>query len=123
MEIDKLTGKVIGCAIEVHRALGPGLLESVYESCLIRELEDAGLNYKAQVPVSIKYKQSLLDLVYRIDLIVEQKLLLELKSVELVTRLHESQVLTYLKLSGLKTGLLINFDTTLLKTGVRRFKL
>ena len=122
MEIDKLTGKVIGCAIEVHSTLGPGLLETVYESCLAYELVSVGIEFRTQVPIVIRYKESVLDITYRADFIIEDSLLLELKAVESLNSLHESQILTYLKLSGIKTGLLLNFNTCLLRSGIRRFR-
>jgi GxxExxY protein len=119
-EINKLTERIIGCAIEVHRNLGPGLLESTYESALCIELEDAGLVYQRQFPFPILYKgRNIGD--YRIDLIVEDKIVVELKSVERFDPVFEAQVLTYLKVTGKKVGLLINFNTRLLSQGVKRF--
>jgi GxxExxY protein len=122
-ERDPLTAKVIGCAIEVHRALGPGLLESTYEQCLGRELSLHGINFQLQVALPVEYKGVRLDCGYRIDVLVEDQLILELKAVEATNRLHEAQLLTYMKLSGFSTGLLINFNVELLKSGLKRFKL
>ena len=110
MEFDPLSKKVIACAIEVHRHLGPGLLESTYERCLAHELSLAGLSVEKQLPVPIAYKGCLLDCGYRIDLLVEQELILELKSVETVQAIHHAQLLSYMKLAHKKTGLLINFN-------------
>ena len=121
-ERDPLSRKVIGCAIEVHRVLGPGLLESVYEQCLAHELRLAGLEFKLQVPIPVKYKSNLLDCGYRADIIVEDFLLIELKAVEQINKLHEAQILTYLKLANVPTGLILNFNSRVLKDGIRRFK-
>jgi GxxExxY protein len=117
---DPLTQKVIGCAIEVHRVLGPGLLESAYEECLAYELTSQGLFVARQVPLPVVYKEVKLDCGYRIDIVVENSLLLELKAVEALTAVHDAQVLTYLRLSGLRTGLIINFNTRLLHNGIKR---
>jgi len=122
-EFDPLSKKVIACAIEVHRNLGPGLLESTYEQCLVHELFLAGLSVEKQVPIPVSYKGCLLDCGYRIDLLVEQDLILELKSVETLQAIHQAQLLSYMKLANKKTGLLINFNVQLLKTGLRRFVL
>jgi GxxExxY protein len=108
-ERDPLTSRVIGAAIEVHRHLGPGLLESAYEECLCWELGEAGLAARRQVPLPVVYKGVRLDLGYRFDVVVEDRLLLELKSVDKLLPIHEAQLLTYLRLSELKTGLLLNF--------------
>ena len=123
MEKDPLTGKVIGCAIEVHRALGPGLLESAYRQCLAHELERNGIPFKAEQPVPIEYKGIRLDCGYRIDLLLEDCLILELKSVDEIIGIHEAQLLTYMKMTGIKTGLLINFNVCKLIDGIKRFKL
>lgn len=120
MEINEITGKVIGCAIEVHKALGPGLLESAYEQCLTHELQLAGLSFQRQKPLPVKYKEVVLDCGYRLDLVVENKLVVELKTVDQLQKIHEAQVLTYLKLSGISIGLLINFNEALLKHGIKR---
>ena len=118
--VNATTERIIGCAIEVHRQLGPGLLESIYESALCIELELAGLRYERQVPVSVSYKTRVIgDL--RLDLVVDNLVLVEIKSVERIEPVFEAQVLTYLKISGKKVGLLINFNSRLLKTGIQRF--
>ena len=122
MEPDPLTGKVIGCAIEVHRSLGPGLLESTYQQCLARELTLNSISFKLEHPLPVEYKGVHLDCGYRIDVLVEDQLILELKSVKEIQGIHEAQLLTYLKLSGITTGLLINFNTKVLKDGIKRFK-
>jgi len=120
MEFDRLSNQVIGCALEVHRQLGPGLLESAYEAALALELEQQGIACQRQVQLQVQYKGVTLDCTYRLDLVVADQLLVELKSVDSLEPIHEAQLLTYLKLSGLKTGLLINFNETLLKNGIRR---
>ena len=122
-ENDRLTEKVIGLAIEVHRHLGPGLLESAYEECLCLELQEAGLAFRRQVPLPITYKSIRLDCGYRLDLLIEDQLILELKSVEGLLPIHEAQVLTYMRLSGVRTGLLLNFNSAVLKNGIRRLML
>ncbi len=122
-ENDRLTEKVIGLAIEVHRQLGPGLLESAYEECLCLELQEAGLAFRRQVPLPITYKSIRLDCGYRLDLLIEDQLILELKSVEGLLPIHEAQVLTYMRLSGVHTGLLLNFNSAVLKSGIRRLML
>jgi GxxExxY protein len=122
-ENDRLTEKVIGLAIEVHRQLGPGLLESAYEECLCLELQEAGLAFRRQVPLPITYKSVRLDCGYRLDLLIEDQLILELKAVEGLLPIHEAQVLTYMKLSGFRTGLLLNFNSAVLKNGIRRLML
>jgi len=114
---------VIGCAIDVHRELGPGLLESTYEQCLAYELNRAGIPFKVQPPLPVKYKEIKLDCGYRIDLFVDDRLIVELKSVEQLLKIHEAQILTYMKLVNVKVGLLINFNVEILKKGIRRFVL
>jgi GxxExxY protein len=123
MERDPLTEKVIGCAIEVHRILGPGLLESAYEQCLARELALQGIGFGLQVPVPVIYKGTRLDCGYRIDVLVEKQLILELKSVESISGIHKAQILSYMKLAEIHTGLLMNFNVELMKNGISRFKL
>jgi GxxExxY protein len=118
-----LSTSVIGAAIEVHRQLGPGLLESTYEECLCFELDQLGIAHERQLALPILYKGHRLDAGYRIDLVVERTLVVEVKSVDQLTRIHTAQVLTYLRLSGLETALLINFNSVLLKDGLRRFAL
>ena len=122
-ERDPLTVQVIGFAIEVHRHLGPGLLESAYEECLCYELNEHGIGFKRQMPLPVVYKSVRLDCGYRIDIVVENRLILELKSTERLLPIHEAQVLTYMRLSGVSTGLLLNFNTPVLKDGIRRLML
>lgn len=117
---DALTQKIIGAAIEVHRALGPGLLESSYEACLVFELLQVGLKVERQKGIPIQYKEVKLDCGYRLDLLVEEKIILEVKSVEELTKIHEAQLVTYLKLSGCQVGLLMNFNVRILRQGIRR---
>jgi GxxExxY protein len=114
---------VIGLAIEVHRALGPGLLESAYEECLCFELRQAGIAFRRQVALPVVYKEVRLDIGYRIDIVIEEQLIVELKTVEKLAPIHEAQLLTYLRLSGLKIGLLLNFNTSVLKNGIKRMVL
>lgn len=121
MEQDPLSKQVIGLCIEVHRALGPGLLESAYEECLNHDLRESGLEFERQVAIPVAYKGVKLETGFRADIIVEKALLLEIKAVERLLPVHEAQVLTYLKFSGIGKGLLINFNTRLLKDGIKRF--
>jgi GxxExxY protein len=121
VDINELSGKVIGCAIEVHRALGPGLLESTYEQCLARELDLAGIPFRLQWPLPVEYKGSRLDCGYRVDVLVDDRLILELKAVDEVLGIHQAQLLTYMKLARVKVGLLINFNVQVLKDGIKRF--
>ncbi len=116
-----LTHKIIGAAIEVHRQLGPGLLESAYEECLAREFFLRSISFERQKPIPVIYKGIKLDCGYRIDLLVDRRIVVELKSIELIAPVHESTVLTYLKLSGNACGLLINFHVPVLKDGIRRY--
>jgi len=118
-----LTQKIIGAAIEVHRVLGPGLLESAYEHCLVYELELLGLQVEQQKSLPLVYKEISIDQGYRIDLLVEGKVIVEIKTVEHLTDAHIAQILTYMKLSNCKVGLLINFNVKMLKNGIRRFVL
>ena len=120
---DELTQRVIGLAIEVHRALGPGLLESVYEECLCSEQATASLPFERQVLLPVLYKGRPLDCGYRLDLVVQKSVIVEIKSVEQLLPVHQAQLLTYLKLSGVPTGLLLNFHTAFLKDGIRRMSL
>lgn len=122
-ENDLLTEKVIGFAIEVHRQLGPGLLESAYEECLCFELRSAAIAFRRQTSLPVIYKSVRLDCGYRLDVVVENRLIIELKTVERILAVHEAQMLTYLKLSGLCVGLLLNFNTPVLKSGIRRMRL
>lgn len=123
MKFDDLSNKIIGCAIEVHRELGPGLLESTYEQCLAYELSRAKIPFKLQVELPVEFKEIRLDCGYRIDLLADGRLVVELKSVDQLLPIHEAQILTYMKLAGVKVGLLINFNVTILTKGVRRFVL
>lgn len=121
MKINEITNLIIGSAIEVHRTLGPGLLESAYEECLAYELIKKGLSVKRQKATPVIYKEIKLDCGYRIDILVEDMVLVELKSVDAINPVHEAQVLTYLKFSKVKVGLLINFNVAILKDGIKRF--
>ena len=123
VRFDELSNRVIGCAIEVHRVLGPGLLESTYEQCLAHELGLAGIAFRLQWPLPVEYKGVHLDCGYRVDVLVEDKLVLELKAVEEVLGIHQAQLLTYMNLANIRTGLLINFNVKQLKTGIKRFVL
>ncbi|MBR5193503.1 MAG: GxxExxY protein [Bacteroidaceae bacterium] len=123
MELNELTYKIIGCAYDVHKALGPGLLESTYEKCLCFELEKLGIKYEKQKELPINYKGMAIDNGYRIDILVEDKIVIELKSVEILQPIHSAQLMTYLKLSQKKLGLLINFNVTNLQNGIRRYKI
>jgi len=117
---NELSKKIIGCAIEVHKQLGPGLLESAYQKCLYYELKQADLKVQIEKPMPIVYKEVKLDHGYRIDLLVEEKVVIEIKTVEAFNDVHTAQVLTYLKLGNYKLGLLLNFDVTVLKNGIKR---
>ena len=118
--INQVTEAIIGCAIEVHRAVGPGLLESAYEICLCRELSLQNITFECQKPLPLSYKGVNLDCGYRADLIVEGRVLVEIKSVDQLAAIHDAQLLSYLKLCGLKVGLLINFNVPVLTKGIRR---
>ena len=120
-DINQLTYNIIGCAYKVHSALGPGLLESSYEACLAYELRKLNYSIETQKSLPVVYEEVKLDAGYRIDVLVENKVLLELKSVESICDIHVAQILTYLKLSGVKIGLLINFNVKDLKEGIKRF--
>ena len=123
MEFDELSHRVIGCAVEVHRHLGPGLLESAYEQCLAHELSLGRIPFKLQHPLPIAYKGILLDCGYRLDLVVDDSLILELKAVERLLPIHEAQLLTYLKVANRRIGLLINFNVPILRDGLKRMVL
>ncbi|MBA4407991.1 MAG: GxxExxY protein [Bacteroidota bacterium] len=120
MEINQITELILKCAYSVHSALGPGLLESAYEECLYYELQQVGLKVEKQKSLPLVYKEVKLDAGYRIDLLVENKVVVEIKSIEAFTDVHIAQVLTYLKLSGCKIGLLLNFNVASLKNGIKR---
>ena len=120
MDDIELSERVIGCAIEVHRHLGPGLLESAYEDCLAFELEQAGLAIRRQVELPVIYKGIRLAIGYRLEIVVDDRLVLEIKAVERVLPVHEAQLLTYLRMSGLRAGSVLNFNHVVLKEGIRR---
>jgi GxxExxY protein len=120
---DPLTEQIIGAAIEVHRSLGPGLLETAYEECLCWELGERRIDYRRQTPVPIKYKGHALDIGYRLDIVVADLVLVELKTVERLIPIHEAQLLTYLRLTDIRVGLLLNFNTPMLRNGIKRMVL
>jgi GxxExxY protein len=120
IDINKITESIIGAAIEVHRHLGPGLLEAAYEECLCRELSLRGVPFKRQVPLPVIYKGMPLDCSYRLDLLVDERVVVEIKAIEALLPIHDAQLLTYLKLGCWKIGLLINFNVPLLKDGIHR---
>ena len=120
MREEELTEKILAAAIEVHREIGPGLLESAYEECLCRELVDRGLHFERQRELPVVYKGQPVASAYRVDMIVEGKVIVELKSVETILKVHEAQLLTYLRMTGISIGLLINFNVPVLRDGIRR---
>lgn len=120
MEFDSLSNLIIGTAIVVHRELGPGLLESAYEACMAYELTSGGVRFERQKPLPIQYKGVRLDCGYRLDLVVANEIVVEIKSVDQILPIHQAQLLTYLRLSGCKVGLIINFNVPLLKDGLKR---
>ena len=120
MDIRELSSNVIGAAIEVHKAIGPGLLESAYEECLCHELDLRDIKFERQRPLSVVYKNVRLDCGYRLDIVVENQIILELKSCERVEDIHKAQLLTYLKLSGIKLGFILNFNVPIMKDGIVR---
>lgn len=121
--INKITHDVIGCAIEVHRALGPGMLESAYQECLKYLIKKVGYKVESEVPVPIIFEEVKLECGYRIDLLVENEVVVEIKSIEALAPVHTAQILTYLKFAKKKVGLLINFNVTVLKNGLKRYAL
>ncbi|BCN93996.1 hypothetical protein THMIRHAM_17810 [Thiomicrorhabdus immobilis] len=123
MQFDNLSNQVIGLAIEVHKNLGPGLLESVYEQCLSYELKTNNIHHQCQIEVPVIYKGHQLNQNYRIDLLIDNQLIIELKAVDKLQGIHQAQLLTYMKLTQIKTGLLINFNESILKNGIKRFVL
>jgi GxxExxY protein len=123
LKFDELSNQVIGFAIEVHRNIGPGLLESAYQKCLAHELHTAGIPFVIEHPLPVNYKGIQLDCGYRADLIVDNRLIIELKSVECLAPIHEAQLLTYMKLAGVSVGLLINFNMVYLRDGIKRMVL
>lgn len=122
-DTDALAKQVVDASIKVHKTLGPGLLESVYEACLAHELASRGVQFKRQMPLPITYEGMSLDAALRLDLVVGDRVIIELKSVEALLPLHQAQLITYLKLSGMRLGLLINFNTRLLRDGIKRIAL
>lgn len=120
MDENEISYKIIGAALEIHKNLGPGLLESVYENILAYDLHELGFDVKTQVPIPLMYKEVKLDAGFRLDLLVENKVIVEIKSIEALAPVHFAQTLTYLKLSNLKLALLINFNTYKLKDGIHR---
>jgi GxxExxY protein len=120
MKINELTEAIIGAAIEVHRILGPGLLESAYVACLCRELILRGISFETQVALPVAYKGVALDCGYRVDVLVDGRVALEIKAIEKIAKIHEAQLLTYLRLGGWDVGLLMNFNVPLLKDGIKR---
>lgn len=118
--INELSSRIIGAAIEVHKTLGPGLLESAYEECLCYDLEERGIAFERQLPITITYKDHAVNCSYRIDILVEDAIVIELKAVDRIEPIHKAQLLTYMKLSEKKLGLLINFNVSLLKEGIIR---
>jgi GxxExxY protein len=123
MDINDITEKIIGAAIEVHRRLGPGLLESAYQECLCHELKLINLSFNREIPMPIIYKELKLDHGYRLDILVENKVVVELKSVDSLLDVHTAQILTYMRLGEYSTGLIINFNVSLLKNGIKRYKI
>ncbi len=120
MDINQLSSKIIGAAIQVHKALGPGLLESAYEECICYELSYQGFSIERQKPLAINYKGIKLDCGYRLDIVVENTIILELKSCKKIEPIHKAQLLTYLKLSGLNLGLILNFNVSVMRDGIVR---
>jgi len=120
MNIEEIFKKVFDCSFQIHSALGPGLLESAYEECLFYELKQSGLKVEKQIPLALIYKEVKLEAGYRIDLLVEKSIIIEIKSVDALADIHLAQILTYLKLSGCKLGLLANFNFKHLKDGIKR---
>lgn len=120
-ELNRISGKILDAAIEVHKELGPGLLESIYEICLMKELKNIGLEGKNQIDLPVFYKGEMLDAHFRIDILIEDSVIIELKTVEKILPVHKAQLLSYMKLANKKLGLLINFNEALLKDGFKRF--
>ena len=119
IEFSELSNRVIGCAIEVHKALGPGLLESAYQQCLCHELSLNQIAFEKEKPLPVVYKDCRLDCGYRMDIVIEDEIIVELKSVEQLKRIHEAQILSYMKLANIKQGFLVNFNVDLLKNGLK----
>jgi GxxExxY protein len=123
MKFEELTNKIIGCAIEVHRAIGPGLLESAYQQCLAHEFSECNIPFSIEYPLPVQYKKIKLDCGYRADFFVYEKIIVELKSVEKLAPVHDAQLLTYMKLAEASVGLLVNFNVEYLKNGIKRMVL
>ena len=119
-ELNRLSNVAIGCAIEVHKVLGPGLLESAYQQCLAWELRRKGLSVKEQVPIAIRYKELDVPNAYRLDILIEDELIVELKAIDRIEPVHIAQMLTYLKVNGLRLGLMLNFNVEVMKKGIKR---
>jgi GxxExxY protein len=120
MDIEFIAKKIVHCAIKVHKTLGPGLLESVYQKCLTYELEKEGLNIKCEVPVPVRYGDVLIDTGFRSDMIVEDSVIIENKTVDKILPIHEAQLLTYLKITDIRLGFILNWNVTLMKNGIKR---
>ena len=120
-QIDVIAKNIVDASFQVHKTIGPGLLESAYEIFLFEELKNRGHTLKRQYPLSVQYKNAKVDMAYRIDLIVDDKILIELKSVDKISSIHHAQIMTYLRLSNIKLGFLINFNVPLIKNGIKRF--
>jgi GxxExxY protein len=123
MEFNDISGRIIGCAIEVHKQLGPGMLESAYEECLVYELIEQGFQVSRQLPIPVIYKKIKLNCGYRLDLLVSNQIIVEIKAVDYITAVHSAQLLTYMRFAEIKTGLLINFNVTSLSRSIRRLVL
>ena len=123
MKFNELSKRVIGCAIDVHKNLGPGLLESTYEQCLAHELKCAKIPFRLQYPLPVNYNGVKIDCGYRVDLLVDNQVIVELKSVEKILPIHQAQLLTYMKLAGIKIGLIMNFNVRFMKNGIKRMVL
>ena len=123
MKFDRLSNQIIGCAIEVHKVLGPGLLESTYEQCLAHELKNLNIPFQLQHALPVEFKGVKIDCGYRIDMLVDDKIIVELKSVDSILPIHQAQLLTYMKLSAIRIGLLMNFNVKFMKTGIKRMVL
>ncbi len=123
MEFDSVSREIIGSAIEVHRIIGPGMLESAYEECLTYELIQKGLKVDRQKPIPVVYKEIKMDCGYRLDLLIDKRVIVEVKSVDFIIPVHETQILTYMRFASIKIGLFINFTVTVLKNGLKRFVL
>ena len=119
-DIEEIGRNIVHCAIKIHKALGPGLLESVYQKCLTYELEKLGLKVACEVPLSVKYEEVNIDIGFRIDMLVEDKIIIENKTVDKIAPIHEAQLLTYLKMTDLRLGFLLNWNVPLMKDGIKR---